>query len=126
MKEINLEKRFEGVYEHINSGEYDKAVLELTEIIELQPKNALAYFLRGLAYYQLDNTDARAMDDCKSVIELDGGKCIGSYVEMIQTPETALIVDQYLAKIFDEHTKTLNAIKKYHSNLEKKWGLIGA
>jgi len=42
--------------------EYERAIVEFTESIELAPNYALAYFNRGLAYYYLGDYDNAIKD----------------------------------------------------------------
>jgi len=52
------------------SGEYDRAILEYNKAIENDPGNALAYFNRGVTYYDKDEYD-RAILDYTKAIEID-------------------------------------------------------
>ena len=52
------------------AGDYDKAIAEYTEAIRLDPKDAVAYYNRGLAYGNKDETD-KEIADCTEAIRLD-------------------------------------------------------
>ena len=49
---------------------YSEAIADFTKVIELDPKNALAYYNRGAAKFAL-NKYSEAMADYTKAIELD-------------------------------------------------------
>ena len=54
---------------HLKKGENDQAIARLDKAIQLQPKYALLYTIRGGAYADKGNLDA-AMRDCNQAVEL--------------------------------------------------------
>ena len=56
--------------DHFRNGAYDAAVATYTRIIRRKPKNADAYFNRGLAYKN-DGRTGQALTDYRAAIELD-------------------------------------------------------
>ena len=56
--------------DHFRNGAYDAAVATYTRIIRRKPKNADAYFNRGLAYKN-DGRTEQALTDYRAAIELD-------------------------------------------------------
>ena len=51
-------------------GEYDKAIADYDEALKLDPKNALAYDSRGVAWYRKGEYD-KAIADYGEAIKLD-------------------------------------------------------
>ena len=56
------------VYLHKDAA--DKAIRDFTEAIRMEPRNAVAFYLRGFAY-QARGEDARARDDFKEAARID-------------------------------------------------------
>jgi tetratricopeptide (TPR) repeat protein len=59
--------------------EHDKAIADYTEAIRLDPKNALAYYHRGVAYGNKGEHD-KAIADCTEAIRLTPDYSIGSAI----------------------------------------------
>jgi len=57
--------------EHLREGELDKAIIALTQAINLKSDYAAAYNNRGLTYYEKDASDTRSRDDYLMAIQLD-------------------------------------------------------
>ncbi|MEH2196240.1 MAG: tetratricopeptide repeat protein [Nostoc sp.] len=57
----------EGVNKY-NAGNYEGAVEDLNQVIELDPKNALAYNKRGDAYYRLGDYEQAQADSSKAIV----------------------------------------------------------
>jgi len=55
---------------HMHAGDYDSAIVDYTEVIRLEPKNAFAYLNRGLAYASKYDFDS-AIADFTEAIRLD-------------------------------------------------------
>jgi membrane protease YdiL (CAAX protease family)/Flp pilus assembly protein TadD len=55
---------------HLRKDAADKAIRDFTEAIRTEPRNAVAFYLRGFAY-QARGEDARALDDFKEAARLD-------------------------------------------------------
>ena len=55
---------------HFTKGDFNRAIIDLTEAIRLDPKDTTAYNRRGLAYDTRGNTD-RAIADYSEAIKLD-------------------------------------------------------
>ena len=51
-------------------GQYETAIEDCTEAIELDPDNVSAYLCRGLAYEKLGQSD-QAIEDYETVLGLD-------------------------------------------------------
>ena len=63
-------KSFHQGAEHSRTKQYEKAIVEYTKAIELNPKMAVAYAGRGLANINLGHFE-KAITDCTKAIELD-------------------------------------------------------
>jgi len=55
---------------HLEKGEYDAAISDLTKAIKMRPRFALGHFYRGRAYHRKGQHD-KALPDLTEAIELD-------------------------------------------------------
>jgi Flp pilus assembly protein TadD len=55
---------------YAKKGQYDRAIADYDEAIKLDPKDAIAFFTRGITYYAIDQDD-RAIADLDEAIRLD-------------------------------------------------------
>lgn len=63
------ETHLKNAAEAISQGDYDKAVIEFTKLIEIDPDNADHYYARGSCYYHIEQYDL-AISDVNMAIEL--------------------------------------------------------
>src|SRR2546430_1015040 len=60
-------KVFEQGQKAIDSGDYDKAIADFTEVIRLKPDLSQAYYNRGVAYRDKGNRDQAIVDFTKAI-----------------------------------------------------------
>lgn len=68
--EISNEEKLEAAQEFLENEEYEKVVTLCTQVISEEPKNTEAYYLRGEAYYHLEDYK-KAVTDYNKVLRLD-------------------------------------------------------
>ncbi|MFA6316182.1 MAG: tetratricopeptide repeat protein [Elusimicrobiota bacterium] len=68
--EVSPRQRYEGAAERIYNGDFRGALKDLSALIEADPRNSRALYLRGLAHFQLKNY-GRAVADLSAASTLD-------------------------------------------------------
>jgi tetratricopeptide (TPR) repeat protein len=69
---MNMEAQFnvdEGIY-HIKRGEYDQAILSSNKALEINPRNDLAFNVRGIAYWKKGQYD-QAISEYNKAIKIN-------------------------------------------------------
>jgi tetratricopeptide (TPR) repeat protein len=74
MGNINSNSSLEKGISYFNSGDYDRAIFELTDAIKMDPSLAIAYYYRSYSHYERNtsNTDrSQFIEDISQAIRLD-------------------------------------------------------
>lgn len=69
--ELDAEAYYLQGNDSFDAGQYEKAIADYTQAIELDPTYAVTYYNRGLAYYKAGHSDEKAIADYTKAIELD-------------------------------------------------------
>ncbi len=78
MNSQNITEHYNRAESYLQQREYDKAITELSKVIEVDPKNIEAYVKRGYAYNKKGDYD-KALEDFNLAIEMDS-KQANAYV----------------------------------------------
>jgi len=57
-------------------GQYDQGDLGLNKALEIEPRNALVYYNRGIVYYDKGQYD-QAISDYNKALEINPRECLG-------------------------------------------------
>jgi tetratricopeptide (TPR) repeat protein len=109
---------------HLHKREYKEAVDDLSNVIQLNPKNANAYYKRGIIYEQL-NQYQKAINDFSSATDLNShyasAYCergnsyfnLGQHQKAIQDCSKAINLNAKIADAYYIRGKSYAALKKY-------------
>jgi len=113
-------------------GKWKEAMEAFTKAIELDPKGSLAYGLRGITYYALDNYK-QAVDDLNAAIKLnptDVGawvtytlrgevyRLLGNYKQATEDYDKAIEKNSEYAKAYDGRGLTYGALGNYKQAID--------
>ena len=71
--DLDASQYIEQANRDLHSGNYDEVILNCTMAIEIEPASSDAYFMRGLAYYELGKFD-QAISDYSHTIRLNSNR----------------------------------------------------
>ena len=115
--------------EHLKNSDYKAVIADYTEAIRLQPGDSIGYWLRGLAYWHLNQND-NAINDLNEAIDLNPnfppaycsrGKAyrdLGRYDKAISDYNQAIRLKPDFAEAYSNRGNTYYALKQYEKAVE--------